>query len=76
MNLTISVDDKVLERARKVARRRGISLQELLRQMLESIAGSRTGNEDADALMTLLRSAPGRSNGSKISRADAYEGRL
>jgi hypothetical protein len=75
MNLTIAVDDKVLERARSVARRRGISLQELLRQMLESLAGSRTAADDADELIGLLRSTPGRSQ-EPIRREDAYDGRL
>ena len=73
MNLTIAVDDKVLERARLVARRRGVSLQELLRQMIESLAGSRTAEEDAAELITLLRSSPGRSDGRKWSRDDAYD---
>lgn len=73
MNLTIAVDDKVLERARLVARRRGVSLQELLRQMIESLAGSRTAEEDAAELIALLRSSPGRSDGCKWSRDDAYD---
>lgn len=75
MNLTISVDDKLLERARRVARGRGVSLQELLRQMLESLAGARTAHDDADELMALLRESPGRSDGRGFTRADAYEGR-
>ena len=76
MNLTIAVDDKVLERARRVARRRGISLQELLRQMLESLAGARTADDDAAELIGLLRASPGRSDGRGVTRADAYEGRV
>lgn len=76
MNLTIAVDDKLLERARRVARRRGVSLQELLRQMLEAVAGLRTAAEDADELIGLLRRAPGRSDGRGFTRDDAYEGRL
>lgn len=75
MNLTIAVDDKVLERARKVARQRGISLQELLRQMLEALAGSRTADDDAAELIGLLRTSPGRSDGRGITRGDAYDGR-
>lgn len=75
MNLTISVDARLLERARRVARQRGVSLQDLLRQMLESIAGARSAEDDADELMALLRGSPGRSDGSPITREDAYRGR-
>lgn len=73
MNLTIAVDDKVLERARMIARRRGVSLQELLRQMIESLAGARTAEENAAELIALLRSSPGRSDGRKWSREEIYD---
>lgn len=76
VNLTISVDDATLERARALARRRGISLQELLRQMIESVAGQRTAQDTADELLGLWRQAPGRSDGRPIVRGDAYEGRV
>lgn len=76
MNLTIAVDDRILERARALASRRGVSLQELLRQYLESLAGDVTADATADELLRLRREHPGRSGGRKLTRADAYEGRL
>ena len=76
MKLTISVDDDTLDRARALARRRGVSLQDLLRQMLASLVGTRTANDTADELMDLLRNSPGNSGGASISRNDAYEGRV
>lgn len=76
MNLTISVDDVTLERARALARQRGVSLQDLLRQMLESLVGSRTASNTADELMGLLRGSAGRSDGKPITRDDAYDGRV
>lgn len=76
MNLTISVDDRTLERARALARKRGISLQELLRQYIESLAGSQTTDEVADQLMTLLKDHAGRSGGTRIKRDQAYDDRI
>lgn len=59
-----------------MARKRGVSLQDLLRQMLESLVGERTADELADELFELFRTAPGRSERTGITRADAYEGRV
>ena len=75
MNLTISIDDRILDRARALARRRGVSLQDLLRRYLESIAGERSREDVADELNRLMRNSPGRSKGRSISRDDAYRGR-
>jgi len=43
MNLTLSVDDKLVEKARQVASRQGTSLQALVRQYIETLAGAREG---------------------------------
>ena len=75
MNLTISIDDRILDRARALARRRGVSLQDLLRRYLESIAGERSREDVADELSRLMRNSPGGSKGRPISRDDAYRGR-
>lgn len=75
MNVTISVDDDLLERARELARRRGISLQELIRDNLRLLAGERTGADAAHELLGLMESYGGHSGGRKWSREDAYEGR-
>lgn len=75
MNLTISVDDEVLERARRLAQQRGVSVQELLRAYLRTLAGERTGADVADELLALMASQGGRSGGRRFKREDAYEGR-
>ena len=75
MNLTISVDDDVLERARKLAHQRGVSLQELLRAYLRTLAGERSGAEVADELLEMMSKQGGRSGGQRFNREDAYEGR-
>jgi len=75
MNVTIAVDDDLLARAREVARGRGMSFQQLLREYLESIAGERSGAEVSRELFALMDESPGRSGGRKIRRDEAYEGR-
>ena len=76
MNLTIATDKRIVDRARKAARARGVSLQELLRRYLESLAGIESADAVADALLELMRTRGGRSGGRRPKREDAYEGRL
>jgi hypothetical protein len=76
MNLTITVDEKLLQDARALARKRGISLQDLLRAYIESLVGARTGQQVADELIGLMRRSGGRSGGRRLTRDDAYEGRI
>jgi len=76
MNLTIAVDDDLLERARELARKRGVSLQELLRDQLRTLTGERSGADVAEELLELMATHPGRSGGRSWRREDAYAGRL
>lgn len=76
MNLTIAVDDDLLEKARALARRRGVSLQALLREYLSTLVGERSGADVADELLELMTTHGGHSGGRKWRREDAYEGRL
>lgn len=45
MNLTLSVDDDLVEKAREVAANQGTSLQALVRKYIESLAGQPSGAE-------------------------------
>src|SRR5437763_16313810 len=81
MNLTLSVDDKLVEKARQVASRQGTSLQALVRQYIETLAGSREGAALVERLEEqwreadkLLRSHPPRNY--KFDRDGLYEGRV
>jgi len=76
MNLTIAVDDDLLESARDLARRRGTSLQELLREQLRTLVGQRQGADVAAELLELMRTHGGHSGGKPWTREDAYEGRV
>jgi Family of unknown function (DUF6364) len=75
LNLTISVDDDLLRKAREHAQRRGLSLQEMLRNYLKSVVGETSPEAVAAELLDLMRRAPGNSGGRRIRRDDAYEGR-
>jgi hypothetical protein len=76
MNLTISVDDDLIERARDLARRRGVSLQDLLREYLRTLVGDRPATQVADELAAVWEESPGHSGGRRIRREEAYEERL
>lgn len=76
MNITLSVDEKVAELARQAAREQGTSLNELLRRYMAGLAGQRTAQARATALVALFVDQPGDSGGRKFVREDAYEGRL
>lgn len=76
MNLTISVDDELVERARRLARERGTSLQDLLREYLRLLVGESRPEDVARELLDLMESEGGHSGGRPFRRDDAYEGRV
>jgi len=75
MNVTISVDDELLALAREAARRRGMSLQEYVRDCLRTLTGATSPADVADELLTLMVEKGGHSGGRRIRREEAYEGR-
>jgi Family of unknown function (DUF6364) len=74
-NITLSVEETTLKKAREAARQRGLSLNALIRDYLEELAGSRNRHRSAQALRKLWADGGGSSGGKKIRREDAYEGR-
>ncbi len=76
MNLTINVDDRIVDRARKIAQSHGVSLQDLIRKYLEGVVGKGSPESVADELLALMTEHGGHSGGQRIRREDAYEGRL
>lgn len=76
MNVTLSIDDVLVERARLVAAGRGKSLNQLVRDLLEAETGLHDGAARARVLDELWAASTGHSGGVKIRREDAYEGRL
>jgi hypothetical protein len=76
MNITLSIDERTAEAARKVAREQGVSLNELVRRFIAGLAGQGSPNERAAELVALFEEQPGDSRGARITRDDAYAGRL
>ena len=75
MNVTLSVDDEVMRRARRRAEVLGTSVNQLIREYLEQLAGKTDANEDAAEFERLSRLAQGDSRGSKFSREELHERR-
>ncbi|HUS27971.1 MAG TPA: DUF6364 family protein [Kofleriaceae bacterium] len=76
MNLTLAVDEALVERAREAARQQGTSLNALIRDFIEQLAGQTSGDQllaDFEALWA----EPGSSDGKyKFDREELYAGRL
>ena len=75
MQLTVSVDEKVLERAQQRAGARGTSVDELVREYVEQLAGSLTPDDAADQWEKLCRETRGNSLGWKFNRDEIHERR-
>jgi hypothetical protein len=76
MNLTLSVAEDVVQRARDIARQRGTSLNAMIRAYLEDLAGPRRGETLADQFDTMWGQRAGHSGGQRFRRDDLYEERL
>ncbi len=75
VNLTLSVDDDVLERARRVAEHQGTSLNALVRQYIERLAGKASGPELA-AMFREMFAKPAGVRSWKWNREELYEERI
>lgn len=73
MNLTFSVDEKIVERARHVARAMNKSLNQLVREYLERLAGQDDARRDCEELRQLSRQGKGRSRGWRFNRDELHE---
>lgn len=72
MNVTLSIDDHTLARARQLAQQRGTSLNQLIRDYLESL----TASDPVEAVAELDRAwaeAEGTSGGWRWNREEIYD---
>lgn len=76
VNVTLSIDEDVLERAREVARHQGTSLNAMIREYLQKLAGKKSGAELAAELGERWKKPPGDSGGWTWDRDEIYEERL
>jgi antitoxin component of RelBE/YafQ-DinJ toxin-antitoxin module len=72
MNLTLSVDERLIEEARRVAATMGKSVNQLVRDYLEQITSKATLEEDIAELRRLSRESRGNSRGWKFDRDEIH----
>ncbi|MBS1825889.1 MAG: ribbon-helix-helix protein, CopG family [Acidobacteria bacterium] len=75
MNLTLSVDDEVVAKARRKAEAMGTSVSQLVREYLENLAGKPDRIADAEEFVRLSQISKGDSRGWKFNREEAHERR-
>jgi len=73
MNVTLSIDERVLKRARRVVASMGKSLNQLIREQLEKVTSEVTPNEFMKELRQLSAWSRGNSRGGRFSREAAHE---
>jgi len=75
MNLTLSIDERVLKRARRVAASMGMSLNQAVRRFLEDLAGDDSVDSDIAEMNNLSAGSGGRSRGWRLDREEIHERR-
>jgi hypothetical protein len=73
VNVTLSIDDEVIRRARRRAEALGTSVNQLVREYIEQLAGKSDPNEDAREFERLSKLAHGDSRGWKFNREELHE---
>lgn len=73
VNLTLSLDDKLLDRARRLAARRGISLNQMIRDYLSEVTGEPSPEELVSELDALWAQSPGDSRGWRFNREELHD---
>ena len=73
MNLTLSIDEKVVRRAREVASSMGLSLNQLIRRYLEIVTSSGEHKQYVEELRRLTQQGGGRSGGWIFDREEIHE---
>ncbi|MBL8386468.1 MAG: MerR family transcriptional regulator [Burkholderiales bacterium] len=73
MNITLSIDERVAERARKAASAMGKSLNQAVRDYLEQLAGSQQLDAELEAFEQSALKSPGRLAGWKFDRDEANQ---
>lgn len=70
-NITLSVDEKTIERARAAAKAMGTSLNQIVRDHIERLSGADQRAVDHDAFEARALAGKGRLNGWKFDREEA-----
>lgn len=73
MNITLSVDERIVERARAAAASEGMSLNQAVRRFLEELAGGDSAEADIAELERLSNLSRGNPQGWKFNRDEIHE---
>lgn len=73
MNITLSIDERLLQRARKAAEAMGKSLNQLVRDQLEAVVREDSSDRFEAELRRLSREGRGHSGGWRFDRNEAHE---
>jgi hypothetical protein len=73
MNVTLSIDEKLVERARRLAAAQGISLNQMIRRLLEEAAAASSVDHLVEELEGLWATDEGDSGGQKWRRGELYD---
>ena len=68
MNITLAVDEKLADRARQAAQAMGKSLNQVVREYLEQLAGQEQLDAELEAFKQSTANTPGRLGGWKFNR--------
>jgi antitoxin component of RelBE/YafQ-DinJ toxin-antitoxin module len=71
MNITLSVDERIAEEARRAAGAMGKSLNQVVRDYLEQLARAHQLQQELDAFEASALATPGRLAGWKFDREEA-----
>ncbi|AGA32414.1 HTH domain-containing addiction module [Thioalkalivibrio nitratireducens DSM 14787] len=72
-NITLSAEERLIERARAEAARRGKSLNQLIREYLEELAGQHEPSQEFERLRELSRLSQGRRGDWRFNRNEVHE---
>ena len=75
MNVTLSIDEDLMRRARQRAQALGTSVNQMVREYLEQVAGASDPAADADEFRRLSELSRGNRRGWKFSREELHERR-
>jgi hypothetical protein len=75
VNITLSIDDEVVRKARRRAEALGTSVNQLVREYLERLAGKTDPDADAKEFEKLSRASRGDSRGWKFNREELHQRR-
>ena len=73
VNLTLSIDDRLLREAREVARSMGKSVNQLVREYLEQLTSRDDADRDIEELGRLSIESGGRSRGWRFDRDELHK---